>query len=46
MFGPPIDPPDPCHHDVSGPCEECRDERSYAEDMRAEWQMERRRLGD
>jgi len=43
---PPIEPPDPCHHDVRGSCEECQDEQSYAEDTLAEWQMERRRLGE
>lgn len=47
MFGPPIDPPDPCEHDENPRwCEECEADRSYGEDMLAEWQMERRRLGD
>lgn len=46
MFGPPIEPPDPCEHGEIRFCEECEDLRSYAEDMKADWEIERRMLGE
>jgi len=43
---PPIDPPDPCHHDIRGYCDECDDERQAYEDMEADWAYERWKLGE
>lgn len=42
-----MEPPDPCDHDQwASTCEICEEERSYFEDMWADWQMEREKLGE
>ena len=43
---PPLDPPDPCDHDVRGYCDECEEERQAYEDMEADWAYERWKLGE
>ena len=44
---PPLDPPEPCDHDEDARfCETCEEERQYAEDMWADWEIERRKLGE
>ena len=52
MYGPPDswilrEPPEACEHDNTRyDCSECEEERSYYEDMAADWAIERAKLGE